>query len=73
MAASLVGDENKVKEQMRCSEADFLLYCSGKKDVPISELEKLISLIVREQAVLIAKHREFLTELRTRRLRLQTR
>ena len=67
MAASLVGDENKVKAHMRCSEADFLLYCSGQKEPPFPELDRLISLIIHEQGVLIAKHREFLAEVRAKR------
>ena len=70
MAASLVGDETKVKEKMRCSEADFLLYCAGQKEVPTSELDRLISLMVHEQLLLIAKHREFLAEIRVKRRRL---
>lgn len=70
MAASLVGDENTVKEKMRCSEADFLLYCAGQKEVPTPELDRLISLLVHEQLFLIAKHREFLAEIRVKRRRL---
>ena len=68
MAASLVGDENSVREHMRCSEADFLLYCSGEKEVPMPELERLIALIIHEQGILLAKHREFLAEIRAKRM-----
>ena len=67
MAASLVGDENKVRQHMRCSEADFFMYCSGEKELPFPELDRLITLIVHEQGLLIAKHREFLAEVRGRR------
>ena len=67
MAASLVGDETKVMEHLRCSEADFLLYCSGQKELPFAELDRLVSLIVHEQGVLIAQHRQFLAEVRARR------
>jgi hypothetical protein len=67
IAVSLIGAENKVKEQMRCSDADFLLYCSGEKEVPFPELDRLISLIIHEQGMLIAKNRQISAELRAKR------
>lgn len=64
LAASLVGEQSKVMEQMRCSEADFVLYCSGEKELPLPELDRLVSLIVEEQRSRILKHRQSLRALR---------
>jgi hypothetical protein len=64
MAVSLVGDSRKVMEQMRCSEADFQLYCAGEKEPQWSEYDRLIGLIVDEQGIIIAKNRELLNRLR---------
>lgn len=58
LAVSLVGDQSKVMKQMRCSEADFLLYSSGEKELPLRELDRLVSLIVHEQQAKIAAQRE---------------
>lgn len=64
LAASLVGEQSKVMEQMRCSEADFVSYCSGEKELPLPELDRLVSLIVEEQRSRILKHRQSLRALR---------
>ena len=67
MAVSLVGESRRVMEQMRCSEADFQLYCAGEKEPEWSEFDRLIALIVYEQGIIIAKNRELLNKLRDRR------
>ena len=64
LAVSLVGDQSKVMTQMRCSEADFLLYCSGEKALPLRELDRLVSLIVHEQQAKISAQRERLRAFR---------
>lgn len=66
LAVSLVGDQSKVMKQMRCSEADFLLYCSGEKELPLRELDRLVSLIVHEQQAKVAAQRERLRAFRAK-------
>jgi hypothetical protein len=66
MAVSLVGETHKVADEMRCSNADFLAYCEGKKEPPWPELDRLISLIIREQGLIIARNREFLAKARVK-------
>lgn len=63
IAVSLVGDPQKVTKAMRCSEQDFTAYCQGTKEPPWPELDKLISLIVHEQGIIIAKNRELIAKL----------
>jgi hypothetical protein len=70
MAVSLLGDRSKVMEEMRCSEADFSLYCSGQKELPFPELSRLISLIIDKQRMAIDKNREALSAIRAKRKRL---
>lgn len=67
MAVSLIGDESKVRQHTRCSDADLRLYCSGQKELPIAELDRLVSLIVHEQGMLIAKNRAYLAEIRAKK------
>ena len=64
MAVSLVGEAHKVWARMQCTEADFLLYCAGQREPPWPEVERLISLIIHEQGIIIAKNRDMLTRLR---------
>lgn len=64
MAVSLVGDAGVVRNHMRCSEADFIAYCDGQKELNATMLEAVVALIVHEQGSLIAKNREMLGELR---------
>lgn len=66
LAVSLVGAQSKVMEQMRCPEADFLLYCSGEKELPLRELDRLVSLIVHEQQIKIVEQRERLSAFRAK-------
>lgn len=67
LAVSLVGDPSKVLDQMRCSEGDFFLYRSGRKEVPLPELDRLVSLIIEEQRANTTKHRESLKAIRAGR------
>jgi len=66
MAVALVGDPLKVRKHIECSEQDFLAYCAGEKELPSSELDKLISLITHEQGILIAQNREFIASIRSK-------
>lgn len=68
MAVSLVGEVQAVVREMKCSSADFLEYCAGRKEPPWHELDRLIQLIVREQGNLIAKNRELLAQIRERKI-----
>ena len=64
MAVSFVGEAQSVALEMKCSNVDFLEYCAGQKEPPLDELDRLIVLIVREQAKLIAQNRELLAKMR---------
>ena len=64
MAVSFVGEAQSVALEMKCSNADFLEYCAGLKEPTLAELDRLIGLIVSEQAKLIAQNREFLAQTR---------
>jgi len=66
MAVSLLGDPLKVQQHIGCSEQDFQAYCAGEKELPWSELDKLISLITHEQGILIAQNREFIASIRSK-------
>jgi hypothetical protein len=66
-AASLVGLTHDVMVIMQCSEADFREYCDGRKELPFPELDRLITLIIREQGNIIAKNRELLAKQAERR------
>ena len=67
LAVSLAGSESKVMEQIGCSQADFLLYRSGAKELPVPELDRLVSMIIEAQGSAIAMHREALKAIRGRR------
>jgi hypothetical protein len=67
MAVSLLGDWRKVMEQLRCPETDFREYSEGSRELPGPELDRLISLIIREQGKVIAAHRDMLTRHRANR------
>jgi hypothetical protein len=60
MAASLIGDVEKVRLTLRCPHDEFRAYCAGTKELPYDELDRLIDLISREQGLLIARNRELL-------------
>ena len=64
MAVSFVGEAQSVALEMKCSNLDFMEYCAGQKEPPLDELDRLIGLIIREQAKLIAQNRELLAKLR---------
>jgi hypothetical protein len=64
MAVSLVGEAQSVALEMQCSNADFLDYCAARKEPPAQELDRLITLIIREQGRLISKNRQLLADIR---------
>ena len=64
MAVSLVGEAQSVALEMKCSNADFLEYCAGRKEPPPPELDRLVSLIIREQGRMISKNRQLLADMR---------
>jgi hypothetical protein len=67
MAAALVGGSEKVMEHMKCSQADFLEYCDGRKEPTWTEFDRLIELIVREQHIMIAKNKALLAAYKAKR------
>ena len=64
MAVSLVGEAQSVALEMKCSNADFLEYSAGGKEPSPQELERLITLIIREQGRMISRNRQLLADLR---------
>jgi hypothetical protein len=70
MALALARDPVKVKRCLKCSDQDFEAYCLGEKDLPLRELDRLIVLIVEEQALLIDQNRKLLTRVREYLLRI---
>ena len=63
-AVSLVGAPGEVRTHMRSTEKHFLDYCAGVKEPSPVELERLITLIIREQGRIIAQNRNLLQQLR---------
>ena len=58
LAVSLVGDAETVRQHIKCIPTDFNDCCSGATDLTPIQLDSLISLIIHEQGLLIAKNRE---------------
>ena len=67
MAVSLAGSVQEVKACMRSTEADFLDYCAGARELSLAELDRLITLIIREQGKIIAQNRDLLQRVREKR------
>ena len=67
MAVSLVGSGQAVREHMRAAEADFSEYCTGQKEPSWPELDRLVTLIVREQGRMIAQNRALIARIRDRK------
>ena len=67
MAVSLAGSVDEVKACMRSAEADFLDYCAGAKEPAFAELDRLVTLIIREQGKIIAQNRDLLQRVREKR------
>ena len=70
LAVSLVGEARSVALEMKCSNADFLEYCAARKEPPAQELDRLITLIIREQGRMISKNRQLLAALGAQARRL---
>lgn len=58
LAASLVGSAEEVKKSMGCSTEDFHAYCTAQKKPTWLELDRLTTLIMREQGKVIAQNRQ---------------
>jgi hypothetical protein len=67
IAVSLAGSVQEVRAYMRSTEADFLEYCAGAKELAFDELDRLITFIVREQGKIIAQNRDLLQRVREKR------
>lgn len=67
MGASLVGSAEQVMAAMQCSAENFRLYSGGTREPTSRELERLISLIVREQQKLISANRTALARAKVSR------
>jgi hypothetical protein len=67
MAVSLAGSVEEVKACMRSTEADFIDYCAGVREPALPELDRLITLIIREQGKIIAQNRDLLQRAREKR------
>jgi hypothetical protein len=65
-AVSLLGSSEEVRAHMRASKDQFLEYCAGSKEPSFGELDRLVTLIVREQGKIIAQNRELLQRARER-------
>ena len=64
MAGSLVGGAEEVMQAMGCSSENFQAYRSGQKEPTWPELDRLVTLIVREQGKIIAQNRKVLAKTR---------
>lgn len=66
MAASLAGSAEAVRKLMGCSEEEFRDYRSGRKEVPWSQLDPVVGLIVYEQGKVVRRNRAAIEEARRR-------
>jgi hypothetical protein len=66
MAVSLVGESEFVRETMNSSPEDFQDYCAGQQEPSLSEFDRLVNLIIAEQAKIIVKNREFIAKIRAK-------
>jgi hypothetical protein len=66
-AVSLVGSADEVRAFMGSTAEDFHAYCASAKDPTWPELDRLITLIIREQGKIIAHNRDLLRQIRERR------
>jgi hypothetical protein len=67
IAVSLMGSVEPVIKEMKSSTDNFREYRAGTKKVPPLEYDRLISIIIREQGNVIAKNRELLAKLSSRK------
>jgi hypothetical protein len=65
-AVSLVGNEEAVRKELSCSLPDFRALTAMHKRPTEEQLYTLISIVVREQRILIAKSRELSAEIGAR-------
>ena len=67
MGASLLGDTERLRNELGCSPEDFRAYLESGKQMPWPELDKLINIILREQGHIIAANRDLTAKLREKR------
>ena len=67
IAVSLMGSVEPVINEMKSSTDDFREYRAGTKKIPPLEYDRLIELLIREQGNVIAKNRELLAKLSSRK------
>lgn len=58
LAVLLAGDPEKVRARMRCSAEEFQDYSAGTTEALGQHFERLVSLIIDEQASIIRARRE---------------
>lgn len=66
MAASLLGDAEKVRSEVGCSPEEFRAYREAEREPPWHQVDRLVLLILREQAKAIARNRELTGKIRDR-------
>ena len=69
MAVTLMGERATVRDHMKFSDAELLAFLSGGRELTWAELDRLTTLLVREQDNMIAKNRDLVELLRLRATR----
>lgn len=63
IAAKLLGSDVELRTQMKWSAADLAAYRAGKTNLPWTEYDRLVALIIREQGKLLEKNKQLLRAL----------
>ena len=63
IAARLLGSDDDLRTQMKWSAADLAAYRTGKASLPWTDYDRLVALIIREQAKLLEKSKQMLHDL----------
>jgi hypothetical protein len=69
MAVTLVGSTQKVRVHMSLTEAELVALLAGERELTWVELDLLTTLLVNEQAHVIAQNRELVELIRLRATR----
>jgi hypothetical protein len=69
MAVALVGSTQKVRVHMSLTEAELVALLAGERELTWVELDLLTTLLVNEQAHVIAQNRELVELIRLRATR----
>lgn len=67
MAVSLLGEVERLRKELGCSQEDFRAYAESRKEMPWPHLDKLITVILREQGHILAANRELAAKGREKR------